>query len=127
MDTWLIVVLVIGGLFSLIVLAVMGRFLGLWIQSVVSARRGHPRSVHDAARGRPAAIVLNRPRRRRVSNCPRRIGSLYLAGGDIERVVRAMIAADKAQIELPWDARPPSISRAETSSRPFVRPPSTPR
>ena len=62
MATWLIVVSIVGGVFALIVLAVMGRFLGLWIQSVVS---GAPVGILDLFMMRlrkvaPAVIVLNR-------------------------------------------------------------------
>ncbi len=107
MDTWLIVVLSVGGLFALIVLAVMGRFLGLWIQSVVS---GAPVGILDLFMMRlrkvaPAVIVLNRisAKKAGLELSAAQLEAHFLAGGDIERVVRAMIAADKAKIELPWD------------------------
>ena len=107
MPGWQIALLVIVGLILLITLAVMGRFIGLWIQSVVS---GAPVGLLDLFMMRlrkvqPAAIVLNRISAKKAGlDLPTaQLEAHYLAGGNIERVVRAMIAADKAKIELPWD------------------------
>ena len=107
MDTWLIVVIVIAGLFALVLLAVFGRFLSLWIQSVVS---GAPVGLLDLFMMRlrkvpPSVIVLNRisAKKAGLDLSASHLQAHYLAGGNIERVVRAMIAADKAKIDLPWD------------------------
>ena len=107
MDTWLIVVIVIAGLFALVLLAVFGRFLSLWIQSVVS---GAPVGLLDLFMMRlrkvpPSVIVLNRisAKKAGLDLSASQLEAHYLAGGNIERVVRAMIAADKAKIDLPWD------------------------
>jgi uncharacterized protein YqfA (UPF0365 family) len=107
MDTWLIVVIVIAGLFALVLLAVFGRFLSLWIQSVVS---GAPVGLLDLFMMRlrkvpPSAIVLNRisAKKAGLDLSASQLEAHFLAGGNIERVVRAMIAADKAKIDLPWD------------------------
>ncbi|MFB0986622.1 MAG: flotillin-like protein FloA [Phycisphaerales bacterium] len=107
MDTWLIVIIVIAGLFALVLLAVFGRFLSLWIQSVVS---GAPVGLLDLFMMRlrkvpPSVIVLNRisAKKAGLDLSASQLEAHYLAGGNIERVVRAMIAADKAKIDLPWD------------------------
>jgi uncharacterized protein YqfA (UPF0365 family) len=107
MDTWLTVVIVIAGLFALVLLAVFGRFLSLWIQSVVS---GAPVGLLDLFMMRlrkvpPSVIVLNRisAKKAGLDLSASQLEAHYLAGGNIERVVRAMIAADKAKIDLPWD------------------------
>ena len=107
MDTWLIVVIVIAGLFALVLLAVFGRFLSLWIQSVVS---GAPVGLLDLFMMRlrkvqPSVIVLNRisAKKAGLDLSASQLEAHYLAGGNIERVVRALIAADKAKIDLPWD------------------------
>ena len=107
MDIWLIVVIVIAGLFALVLLAVFGRFLSLWIQSVVS---GAPVGLLDLFMMRlrkvpPSVIVLNRisAKKAGLDLSASQLEAHFLAGGNIERVVRAMIAADKAKIDLPWD------------------------
>ena len=107
MDIWLIVIIVIAGLFALVLLAVFGRFLSLWIQSVVS---GAPVGILDLFMMRlrkvpPSVIVLNRisAKKAGLDLSASQLEAHYLAGGNIERVVRAMIAADKAKIDLPWD------------------------
>ena len=103
----MIATIVVAGLFLLIVLAVLGRFVGLWVQSIVS---GAPVGLLDLFMMRlrkvqPSVIVLNRISAKKagleVGTAP--LEAHFLAGGNIERVVRAMIAADKAKIELPWD------------------------
>ena len=107
MPTWQIVALSVVGLVLLISIAVLGRFVGLWIQSVVS---GAPVGLLDLFMMRlrkvqPSAIVLNRISAKKAG-LDLKAGPLeahFLAGGNIERVVRAMIAADKAKIDLPWD------------------------
>ncbi|MAD78539.1 MAG: hypothetical protein CMJ51_04110 [Planctomycetaceae bacterium] len=107
MPTWQIVALSVVGLVLLIAIAVLGRFVGLWIQSVVS---GAPVGLLDLFMMRlrkvqPSAIVLNRISAKKagleLKAAP--LEAHFLAGGNIERVVRAMIAADKAKIDLPWD------------------------
>ena len=107
METWQIVTISIVGLILLIALAVLGRFVGIWVQSIVS---GAPVGLLDLFMMRlrkvqPSVIVLNRISAKKagldIETAP--LEAHFLAGGNIERVVRAMIAADKAKIDLPWD------------------------
>ena len=107
MDAWLIATIVVTGLILLIALAVLGRFVGIWVQSIVS---GAPVGLLDLFMMRlrkvqPSVIVLNRISAKKagldIETAP--LEAHFLAGGNIERVVRAMIAADKAKIDLPWD------------------------
>jgi len=107
METWQIVAISIVGLILLIALAVLGRFVGIWVQSIVS---GAPVGLLDLFMMRlrkvqPSVIVLNRISAKKagldIETAP--LEAHFLAGGNIERVVRAMIAADKAKIDLPWD------------------------
>ena len=107
MDPWLIATIIVTGLILLIALAVLGRFVGIWVQSIVS---GAPVGLLDLFMMRlrkvqPSVIVLNRISAKKagleLGTAP--LEAHFLAGGNIERVVRAMIAADKAKIELPWD------------------------
>jgi uncharacterized protein YqfA (UPF0365 family) len=97
----------VAGLIILILLAVIGRFIGLWIQSIVS---GAPVGLLDLFMMRlrkvpPSVIVLNRiaAKKAGMDFSTAQLEAHFLAGGAIERVVRAMIAADKAKINLDWD------------------------
>ena len=97
----------VAGLIILIILAVVGRFIGLWVQSIVS---GAPVGLLDLFMMRlrkvpPNVIVLNRisAKKAGMDFSTAQLEAHYLAGGRIERVVRAMIAADKAKINLDWD------------------------
>ena len=97
----------VAGLIILIILAVVGRFIGLWIQSIVS---GAPVGLLDLFMMRlrkvqPNVIVLNRisAKKAGMDFSSAQLEAHYLAGGRVERVVRSMIAADKAKINLDWD------------------------
>lgn len=107
MQPWQWIAISVVGLILLIALAVLGRFVGIWIQSIVS---GAPVGLLDLFMMRlrkvqPSVIVLNRISAKKagleLGTAP--LEAHFLAGGNIERVVRAMIAADKAKIDLPWD------------------------
>ena len=107
MANWEIVALAVAGLFALVVLAIFGRFAGLWIQSIVS---GAPVGLLDLFMMRlrkvsPGVVVSNRitAKKAGLELSAAQLEAHYLAGGTVERVVRAMIAADKAKIDLPWD------------------------
>ena len=97
----------VAGLIILILLAVVGKFVGLWVQSIVS---GAPVGLLDLFMMRlrkvqPNIIVLNRiaAKKAGMDFSTAQLEAHYLAGGNIDRVVRAMIAADKAKIDLGWD------------------------
>ena len=107
MEAWLIATIIVTGLILLIALAVLGRFVGIWVQSIVS---GAPVGLLDLFMMRlrkvqPSVIVLNRISAKKagleLATAP--LEAHFLAGGNIERVVRAMIAADKANINLSWE------------------------
>ncbi|MCP4069540.1 MAG: flotillin-like protein FloA [Phycisphaeraceae bacterium] len=107
MANWEIVALAVAVLFALVVLAIFGRFAGLWIQSIVS---GAPVGLLDLFMMRlrkvsPGVVVSNRitAKKAGLELSAAQLEAHYLAGGTVERVVRAMIAADKAKIDLPWD------------------------
>ncbi len=97
----------VAGLIILILLAVVGKFAGLWVQSIVS---GAPVGLLDLFMMRlrkvqPNVIVLNRiaAKKAGMDFSTQQLEAHFLAGGNIDRVVRAMIAADKAKIDLGWD------------------------
>ncbi|NDF96778.1 MAG: UPF0365 family protein, partial [Proteobacteria bacterium] len=92
----LCVIAVIG----LILLVMISQYLQLWLQAFLSGARV---SLLDLIMMRlrkvpPAAIVLNRITAKKAGlEVPTNLlEAHYMAGGRIDRVIRAMIAADKA-------------------------------
>jgi len=105
---WLIwggvIVLILG---VLVILALAFQYIGLWVQAWLSDarvsmlaligmrfRQVDPRTIVNA-RIQAVKAGLN------VST--NQLETHYLARGDVPRVVRALIAADRAKISLPWD------------------------
>ena len=90
MATWEIIALVIAGLFALVVLAIFGRFAGLWVQSIVS---GAPVGLLDLFMMRlrkvsPGVVVSNRitAKKAGLDLSAAQLEAHYLAGGTVERV-----------------------------------------
>lgn len=101
------VILAVVGLIGLVALIVISQYIQLAVQAWLS---GAPVSLLKLVMMRlrkvaPAEIVFNRisAKKAGLEVDSDQLESHYLAGGNIERVVRAMIAADKAKIDLPWD------------------------
>ncbi len=103
----LIAVLAIVGLIVFAFLIFMFRFLGLWIQALVSnARVGLGSLVGMWFRKvNPRVIVLSRIQavKAGLDISSDQLETHYLARGNVPRVVNALIAADRAKIELEWD------------------------
>src|SRR5947207_4014644 len=97
-----IVILVI----LLIVFAILFNFLGLYIRAWVSgARVGLPDLIGMKLRKVPALVIVNsriQAHRAGLAVTIEEMESHLLAGGDVQRVINAMIAANKANIDLPW-------------------------
>ncbi len=98
-----VVLLILG----IAVVAILGRFIKLWIQAYVSQA-----SVSFGAligmwlrKVDMNVIVFSRIRaaKARLSITTDQLETHYLAGGRVPNVVSAMIAASNARIELPWD------------------------
>ncbi len=101
-------VLGILGLFSLIFVFLFAKYIKLWVRSYFSkARIGPMRLVIMSLRKiNPNVIVQVKIMAVQaglldISN--EALEAHYLAGGNVERVVRALIAAHRASIELDWD------------------------
>jgi len=101
------VVLAIVGLIGFVMLIVISQYIQLAVQAWLS---GAPVSLLKLVMMRlrkvsPTEIVFNRisAKKAGLEIDSDQLESHFLAGGNIERVVRAMIAADKAKIDLPWD------------------------
>jgi len=102
-----IVALIIIGLIILVALAVISRFISLWLQALLSGARV---SLLGLVMMRfrkvdPKIVVINRISAKKAGlEIPTDwLEAHYLAGGRVTNVVRAMIAADKAKIDLGWE------------------------
>lgn len=95
------------GLVAIIFFTIFARYIGLWFQAFVS---GTPISLFNiigmSMRKIPPRVILNA----RITSYKAGLKLItvadlethYLAGGNVINVVRAMIAADKANIPLTW-------------------------
>jgi uncharacterized protein YqfA (UPF0365 family) len=104
---WVIAILVVVGLIGLFVLFVLSQVIQLWLQALLS---GAKVALLDLLmmrfrKVRPDVIVINRISAKKAGlDLPTNmLEAHYLAGGNVSRVVRAMIAADKAKIDLGWE------------------------
>ncbi|MEM6312590.1 MAG: flotillin-like protein FloA [Planctomycetota bacterium] len=101
------IVLAVVAIILLVIFALLFNFIGLYVQAFVSGakvslieligmrlRKVNPRTI-VTARIQSARAGLN------VSQS--QMESHVLAGGNLMRTINAMIAASKANIELPWD------------------------
>jgi uncharacterized protein YqfA (UPF0365 family) len=99
----LVIILII----FLVVLVLVGQFIGLWIRSWVSgAHVGLIELMGMRVRKVNALGIVNsriQGHRAGLQVSTAEMESHYLAGGDVQRVINAMIAANKANIELPWN------------------------
>ena len=98
--------LAVLALIVLILIAVLGRYIRLYVQALVS---GVHIGIIDLVgiqlrKLNPSAIVNARIQASRagLNITQSQMESHILAGGNLMRVIHAMIAADKAGIELPW-------------------------
>lgn len=107
MNVALLVVMAIVGIIVLAVVIIVSQFFGLWIQAFSASagvtfweligmrlRKVDARQiVHSKISAIQAGLLLT----------TKQLEAHYLAGGRVPNVVRAMIAAHRAQIDLPWD------------------------
>lgn len=102
------IVLFLIVLVVLIVMSIVGRYVGLWFQAFVS---GTPISFSNIIgmslrKIPPRLIVMARINAFKAGLKNISVNDLethYLAGGHVNEVVRAMIAAEKANIPLEWN------------------------
>ena len=102
-----IIAIVIVGLISLALLALVANFAMLWLQALTSGARVAFWSLvgMKLRRVNPATIVLTRIQavKAGLDVSTDALETHYLSGGRVKNVVNAMIAANRARIELPWD------------------------
>ncbi len=106
-DTVLWVFLAVAILVAIFFVFLIGSYLTLWLQALLS---GASVSFMDIIGMRlrrvdPRVIVLSRIRavKAGLKVSTNQLETHYLAGGRVPTVVTALIAADRAKIELPWD------------------------
>ena len=101
------VVLVIG-IVVLVVLAIMSKYIKLYVQALFSGTRIRMVDLIGVSLRKlnPTAIVNARIQAQRagLDISQSQMESHILAGGNLLRVINSMIAADKAGIELPWQS-----------------------
>lgn len=103
----LLLLLVILAIIGIVILAIVGKYISLWFQAFVS---GTPISLFNiigmSLRKIPPRLIVNA----RINAFKAGLKTIlvddlethYLAGGRVNDIVRAMIAADKANIPLDW-------------------------
>ncbi|MCA9299719.1 MAG: flotillin-like protein FloA [Phycisphaerales bacterium] len=96
-----------GALILVVLLIVLGQFVNLWVQALLSnAYVGFTEIIGMRLRKvDPRAVVLSRIRavKAGINISTAQLETHYLAGGRISNVVSALIAANNARIELPWN------------------------
>ncbi|MEE2819278.1 MAG: flotillin-like protein FloA [Planctomycetota bacterium] len=106
-SAWLIGGVIIGGIFLLIFVAFAFQYIGLYLQAWVSgAKVGFIDLIMMRFRKvNSKSVVINRisAKKAGLEISTDQLEAHYLAGGRITNVVRAMIAADKAKIDLEWE------------------------
>lgn len=99
--------MIVVAIIAIIILTIIGKYIAFWFQSFVS---GAPIALFNiigmSLRKIPPRLIVNA----RINSFKAGIKDItvadlethFLAGGRVENVVRAMIAADKANIKLTW-------------------------
>lgn len=107
MNPVLVGILIVVGLFFLFFLLLLGNYFALWLQAWLSnAHVGFLDIIGMRLRKvDPRIIVLSRIRavKAGLNISTAQAETHYLAGGRVPTVVTAMIAADRAKINLGWD------------------------
>jgi len=107
MTTFEIIAISVGGFIVLMMLLFLFQFVGLYLQAWVSGAKVRfvDLVMMRFRKVKARAIVENRITAKKAGlDIPTdMLESHYLAGGRITNVVRSIIAADKARIELSWE------------------------
>jgi len=101
------VILVVVSIIALLVVMMIASYFALWLQAFLSsARVGFVEIIGMRFRKvQPTVIVLSRIRavKAGLNISTNQLETHYLSGGRVPRVVDALIAADRAKIDLPFD------------------------
>lgn len=105
--TFIWIVVGICALILLIFAFVFISYFNLWVRAYLSgAKVGFLQLIGMKLRNvDPKAITISRIKavKAGLDISTNQLETHYLAGGDVQRVVNAQIAADRAKIDLPWD------------------------
>ncbi|MEM9883193.1 MAG: flotillin-like FloA family protein, partial [Planctomycetota bacterium] len=103
----LIVLLVIAAIGLLLAFIFLSRFIGLWVQAWVSGAKVSLGALVGMwlRKVNPKTIVLSRIQavKAGLDISSNQMETHYLARGDVPRVINALIAADRAKIDLDWN------------------------
>ncbi len=106
LSPWVLGVVLLIVVVVLVLFGLVFQFVGLYIRALVSgARVSMLELVGMRLRQVPAAVIVNsriQGKRAGMDIPQQEMESHMLAGGNVPRVIAAMIAATKANIELPW-------------------------
>lgn len=111
MDAWKIFGLAIGGFFLLLFVifaAVFFRYINLWFRAFVTKAKINPLQIVTMAlrKVNPRVIVDSKIMAVQAglsSITTEAMEAHYLAGGNVPLIIRALIAANRAEIPLEWD------------------------
>jgi len=102
-----IILLVAVGVVALVFSVVLINFFGLWLRALTSgAPVGIPTLIAMRLRGIPNSLIVNAritAVRAGIEVSTAQLETHYLAGGSVDQVIRALIAADKAGIKLDFN------------------------
>src|SRR3954467_7553332 len=105
MDGWLVFWIALA-VVLLIIMIVMFNFVGLYIRAMVSgAHVTFADLIGMRLRNVSSLVIVNsriQAMRAGLAVTTKELESHVLAGGNVMRVITAMIAANKANIDLPW-------------------------
>ncbi|MCG8689447.1 MAG: flotillin-like protein FloA [Desulfobacterales bacterium] len=101
------ILLIIAGIIGLVVVYFAFSYIGLWIQAIVSgARVGLFNIIFMRFRKVPPKLIVESKImavKAGIEIATDSLESHFLAGGNVSRVIQALIAADKANIELSFN------------------------
>jgi uncharacterized protein YqfA (UPF0365 family) len=106
LENWQIFLLVVLLIVILVIFAIVSQFIGLYVRSYVSgAHVGLVELIGMRLRKVNTLAIVNsriQAHRAGLMISTAEMESHYLAGGNVQRVINAMIAATKANIDIPW-------------------------
>jgi len=107
MNNLLVILSVIAGIIAIVIVIVIFSYINLWLQALVSnARVGLFNIIFMRLRKVPPKLIVESKImavKAGIDVSSDNLESHYLAGGNVSRVVQALIAADKANIPLQFN------------------------
>nr|WP_320015971.1 flotillin-like protein FloA [uncultured Desulfobacter sp.] len=101
------ILLILAGILGLVLVYFAFSYIGLWVQALVSgARVGLFNIIFMRFRKVPPKLIVESKImavKAGIDIATDSLESHYLAGGNVSRVIQALIAADKANIDLPFN------------------------